>query len=147
MKFYSRLKIYFTRPKKLTAYERIQAQAKEREKVHARADVIHDKVLAFANQAIDLELNDIAQVFLDIGTKLSNARRAVLPELEILATADREDRPTQADKTAEKVDALRRCVESAEAELKTIPPPGKLRRTNAVDDGRLVRANFRPKPQ
>lgn len=146
MKFWSKLKTYLTRPRKLTAYKRILAQAEERGKVLNRAEALHQKIAAFARQAVDLNLNDVAQVFIDMMGELADARKAVIPELAAFISAAREDRPAQADKTAEKVAVLQSCIESVEARLKTIPHPGKFRRTNAVEDGRLVRANFRPKP-
>lgn len=147
MKFWSKLKTYLTRPRKPTAYERIQAQAEERGKVLTRAEALHKKIASFAQQAADLNLNDVAQVFIDMMRELADTRKAVIPELEAFVNASREDQPAQADKTAEKVAVLQSCIESVEAKLKTIPHPGKLRRTNTVEDGRLVRANFKPKPR
>lgn len=75
------------------------------------------------------------------------ARQAVITELEKLTRTARENMPEQADKVAAQVATLHSHIENVEARLRTIPPPGKLHRTNKVDDGRLIRANFKLKPR
>ena len=145
MRFWSKLKVYLRPAKKPTAREIFRARAEERGKVHAAAEAVSGKLIAFARHAVDLKLNDLAQVFLDMSQELSVVRKAVVAELEKWLTAALDDRQALEDKTAEKVAALKNHIELIEAKLRTIPAPGEVRRTTTVEDGRLIRANFKPR--